>query len=242
MKSIRKIVGSLLLIALLIVATQTTVLAYEKESIDSETEVNYNQEIDFEDFFINAEIVDYDLSGVSFQLKEVGPIQNISTTVKVLPKDTEQALEFIDEAIAEENAKSGSNYRYKWDGSTIAKLWTTIYFTDVVYNGKDYIEIDKVKGGIYSSVCSTGAYVGDHTYIVDNDLDFGQSGVTTGGGYRSQYKVNNYSNTVRSFTTYPYSSWLPVSNVSISDVGAHYDVELKRGTSSWSVYLTNNIV
>lgn len=256
MKKLMNIFIYLCLVAIMFMGGMVTSYASDTHTIDklecdntitNKSLQDCNEKFDFESFFKSAEIVDYDLSGVSFQLKEEKAGQNVSTTVKVVPNDTIQALEFIEEAKAEmyykssgNNRASGSNYRYKWDGTVTAKVWTRIYFTEVVYNGKDYVKLTKVKGGVYSSTSPTGSHVGDHIYINDNDLTIGQTGITT-NGYRTQTRNFNFSNSVRSFTKYPYSSWLPVANVPQSTIGAFYSVEFRGRGQTWTVNLSNNI-
>lgn len=240
---------------LLIVSLLTTglmnALAAEKGIVVKDLCEKNDEKIDFEDFFNNAKITAYDTSGVTFQLKEEMTTLNIVKTVKVLPKNEEQAHEFIDEAKKEVNASatrsdvsimfSGSNYRYKWDSTLIAKIYTTVYFTEQVINNHEYIKIDRVTGGIYSQTGS-GSYVGSGTYITDNVLTIGQTGIATDGWLHEQNRTIDYSNSTRTFTAYPYSSWLPVANVSQSDVGCYYHVQLTHGGSTWSVDLSNNII
>ncbi len=261
MKKAVKFICCILLSAILFTTSQAASLAFtEAEQIKKSNE----DEIDLEDFFSKAAISDYDISGVTFKALEKVGSEHVLTTVKLIPKDSEQAQELMAKAKKEVDAKkrhakepiliaasitpaspkmssgTGTLYDYKWDGSLIIKIFTKLYYTTTNYRGLTYIHINKVTGGFYSE-SGSGHSVGNGTFVKENKIRIGQIGFGINGGYHTQYRDFNYSTSTRAFTAKPFSTWVPVCTEYSAAVGSTYTVKLKRGGSTWTVSLTNNI-
>lgn len=128
----------------------------------------------------------------------------------------------------------GSSYKYMSDNSLLIKIYSTVYYNTTAAGASS---ITKITGGITAS--GTGSSVASGVTITANYLNIGQIGATANGVGLIQNDYKSFSNSTRSWTYYPPTSWVPVFVLYTGVIGCSYFVTLKR-SSSWTTTLTNN--
>lgn len=150
-------------------------------------------------------------------------------SVVLIPSETssaEEIMENIDTFLTSRAA--GNKYEEEYDNTLSVKLYTTLYYTRKVENGKKYIKLTKVTGGTTDK--------DDIVTIVSQFLRMEcQDRLTT-----SQQLYHYPTGTSFSFTT-P-SSWKYIEeDENLCSIGAYYEVTMKRGSSTgyWKYGMSN---
>lgn len=211
-----------------------TVAWFPYISVSAIEEIKIN-DILTDDFYLNAELVAADHTGVTLKYEREQPVtrSGLSTTtidtVKFVPNSQENAQELVD-IVTPKATRANSNYRELPEKSGAGTLYSTITFTNTTINGKAYVVLNKAEGG-YSQRDSTVTWV-------NNVITIGQSGLTTSGPYKNQSQT--VTNTVtKVWAIGAPSNWLPVAAVDTSDVGCSMTTHCKRGSSTWFTVLDN---
>lgn len=135
---------------------------------------------------------------------------------------------------------SGSNNADKWDNSSSVKAYSTVYWTKSDINGYEHVTITEIQGGWNRSDTSVS--------MSGRTLKVGQNGSYTPSGSSHHYINDQISTTYPGSDTYAWytpSSWKPVRTANAvigSIVGTTSTVSLKRGSSTWTLTFTNNVI
>ncbi|MCO7138161.1 hypothetical protein NIF40_11565 [[Clostridium] leptum] len=125
-----------------------------------------------------------------------------------------------------------SNNRGKYDSTGSVYFFTNIYFISTTVSGVPAYDLTEITGG-YTNYSSTAQ-------VVSQKISYGQSGFTT-GGYKTQNSSSTFGSVSTSWRISPPSSWVPVTNETMSVIGAtgEYTLKNKSGSSTWSCVLEN---
>jgi len=161
----KRVLAALLVVVFLLTSTGIS-FASDSSTNDGIFTTNKIIEPDFKEFFSKAVLSHYDSSGVKFTYEDITRDGVIAiTNVTAIPTNSKQSREFIAAAQAQVSSRA-SQHDFQWDSTSIVKIWTTVYYDTSTINGISFVDIDRVEGGIYSSLSPSGSYVGDSTYIL----------------------------------------------------------------------------
>ncbi|MCD8020861.1 MAG: hypothetical protein LUF92_15200 [Clostridiales bacterium] len=139
-------------------------------------------------------------------------------------------------------ASSGSNTKTDSDSTGTVRCSSMVSYTISTTNGKEYIQLTKTTVKLISLTGNSGTSQGSGISIVSNEATVGCYGIKTDGTYYSKSKTKTLENKPCSWTYSP--SWSKVgysSGTNIYKIGTNHVVKLKRGNSTWTISLSNNI-
>ena len=124
-----------------------------------------------------------------------------------------------------EGQKSESDF----DSTLSAKIYTTIYYKRKVENGKNYVLLTKVSGGI-TSIDSAVTVVSQYLIYGCIDREATQKITQNPSGFQWSYSIP--------------STWKYVcEDEPLTTVGAYYEIEMRRGSpSTWTYGISNMLL
>ncbi len=166
-------------------------------------------------------------------------VQTFSTTqiVKKVQLSNGIKQDYVTTGFAVANTGSDPSYNNtNWDSTGAVEAYGTIYWDNVISQGRNETLLSKVTGGWNNN---------DNLITLQNPtVNFGEEGVSlrsSGGTYNTS---NQYIDGLRPFswpfTYYAPSSWHAIETPPVFRIfGQYTSVTLVRGSSSWSLTLTD---
>ncbi|TYR81546.1 hypothetical protein FZC66_06830 [Priestia megaterium] len=149
-------------------------------------------------------------------------IQEIAVTTFVTPESST-----ILEPTFTTFATSGSKSEEEWDSSYGVRAYSTIYYSRTTKDGVSYAKVTKASGGWSISDSSIS--------LSSRKVTIGTSGWPAGTQSITKYPTGN------SWSYSTPTSWEYISTTSGHSIGATSTVTLKRGSSTWTLKLNNNL-